>query len=78
MREIQLPAPDAATETTVFELISINILEFAVEIINDADISIWFINNKSLTVNDFPLLVNWTDNMSAKSWIKKVALKSYA
>ena len=58
------------------KLISINLLEFAVEIINYAAVTVMFSNNKSLCEHEYPLLLNWTDNMSSKSWIKKVASKT--
>ena len=57
-------------------LVSINILEFAVEIINYAAVSTMFANNTDLCNHEYPTLLNWTDNMSSKAWIKKVASKS--
>ena len=58
------------------KLISINLLEFAVEIINYAAITVMFSNYKSLCGHEYPLLLNWTDNMSSTSWIKKVESKT--
>ena len=58
------------------KLVSINILEFAVEIINYSAISLWLSLNKESCKNPYPVLLNWTDNMSSKFWIKKVASKS--
>ena len=42
------------------ELISINLLEFAVEIINYAAITVLFRENSSLYKHLYPLLLNWT------------------
>lgn len=48
------------------ELVSINLLEFAVDIINYAAILVLFTENPSLCPYGFPLLLNWTDNMVSK------------
>ena len=56
-------------------LVSINLLEFAVEIINYAAITVFFRENPTVCSHEFPLLINWTDNMTSKSWIRKAASK---
>ena len=58
------------------ELVSINLLEFAVEIINYAAIIMMFKENPSLCSHGFPMLLNWTDNTTSKSWIRKAASKT--
>ena len=58
------------------ELVSINLLEFAVEIINYAAIIMMFKENPSLFSHGFPMLLNWTDNTTSKSWIRKAASKT--
>ena len=58
------------------KLVSINLLEFAVQIINYAAITVMFREHPELCPHGFPLLLNWIDNMSAKSWIRKACTKS--
>ena len=55
---------------------SIYLLEFVVEIINYEAITFLFQNNPGLYKHPFPLLMNWTDNITSKSWIKKAASKT--
>ena len=58
------------------ELVSINILEFAVEIINYAAVTLLFKNNPLLCQHSFPILLNWTDNTSSKTWLRKAATRT--
>ena len=58
------------------KLISINLLEFLVEIINYAAVTILFQSNLTPCKNNYPILLNWTDNLTSKSWIKKAATKT--
>ena len=58
------------------EIVSINLLEFVVEIINYAAITVLFQKDSSLCSHQYPLLLNWTDNMTSKSWIKKAVTKT--
>ena len=58
------------------KLVSINLLEFVVEILNYAAITVLFKENPTLCAHSFPLLLNWTDNMTSKSWIRKAAKKT--
>ena len=48
------------------KLVSINLLEFAVQIINYAAITVMFREYPELCLHGFPLLLNWIDNISAK------------
>ena len=57
-------------------LVSINLLEFVVEIINYAAITLLFQNQPSLCTHSFPLLLNWTNNMSSKTWLRKAATRT--
>ena len=57
-------------------LVSINLLEFVVEIINYAAITLLFQNHPALCKHGFPLLLNWTDNMSSKTWLRKAATRT--
>ena len=57
-------------------LVSINLLEFAVEIINYAAIIVLFRRKTSLRPHEFPLLLNWTDNMVTKAWIREAASRT--
>ena len=52
------------------KLVSINILEFVVEIINYAAVSLLFKNDPSLCQHNYPILLNWTDNISSKTWLR--------
>ena len=58
------------------ELVSINLLEFVVEIINYAAIIVFFRENPKTCSHEYPLLLNWTDNMTSKSWIRKAASRT--
>ena len=58
------------------ELVSINILEFVVEIINYAAVTLWFSRDPSSCSHEFPLLLNWTDNITSMSWLRKAATKT--
>ena len=58
------------------KLVSIKLLEFAVQIINYAAITVMFREHPELCLHGFPLLLNWIDNMPAKSWIRKACTKS--
>ena len=62
--------------TMTDQLISINLLEFVVEIINYAAITVLFRENPTLCKHLFPLLLNWTDNKTAKAWIRKAATRT--
>ena len=46
------------------------------EIINYAAVTILFQSNLTSCKNDYPILLNWTDNLTSKSWIKKAATKT--
>ena len=46
------------------------------EIINYAAIIVYFKEHPTTCSHEFPLLLNWTDNMTSKSWIRKAASKS--
>ena len=58
------------------DLVSINLLEFVVEIINYAAITTLFQDKHLSVVHEFPILLNWTDNTSAKTWLRKAATKT--
>ena len=58
------------------KLISINLLEFVAEIITYAAVTVFFSLNPSSCSHPYPVLLIWTDNMSAKAWIKKAAMKT--
>ena len=58
------------------ELVSINLLEFVVEIINYAAVTLWFKQYTTSCPHQFPMLLNWTDNITSKSWIRKAATKT--
>ena len=58
------------------DLISINLLEFVVEIINYAAISTLIKDNLVTLAHEYPILLNWTDNKSAQSWIRKAATRT--
>ena len=62
--------------TLTDKLISINLLEFLVEIINYAAVTVLFQENPTLCKNDYPILLNWTDNQTSKAWIKKAATRT--
>ena len=46
------------------------------EIINYAAVTLLFTNDCSLCQHKFPLLLNWTDNTSAKTWLRKAATRT--
>ena len=58
------------------DLVSINLLEFVVEIINYAAISLSFKDNQSESKHKFPMLLNWTDNTTSKTWLRKAATRT--
>ena len=58
------------------DLVSINLLEFVVEIINYAAITVFFAENSSICEHEYPFLLNWTDNKTAKAWLRKAATKT--
>ena len=58
------------------KLITINVLEFLVEIINYAAMTTYVRSNPDTIPHPYPVLLNWTDNMSALAWIRKASLKS--
>ena len=58
------------------DLVSINLLEFVVEIINYAAITTFFKNEQSSVAHEFPILLNWTNNTSAKTWLRKAATRT--
>lgn len=60
------------------KIISINLLEYCVIIINYAIASHLLEKNLINTNQEYPLLLNWTDNMSAMAWTKKAAVSTPA
>ena len=58
------------------QLVSINLLEFFVEIINYAAITLLYNNDNTICEHDQPTLLNWTDNKTALSWIRKAATRT--
>ena len=52
-------------------------MEFLVEIINYVAITVLFQTHPELYKHLFPTLLNWTDNTTSKSWIKKEATKTF-
>ena len=58
------------------KLVSINLLEFVVEIINYVAITQLYKENPTLCNHSFPLLLNWTDNISAMTWLRKAATRT--
>jgi len=58
------------------ELISINLLEFVVEIINYAALSELLRSNMTSCEQPFPMLINWTDNTTAQAWLRKAASRT--
>ena len=53
------------------KLISINLLEFVVEIVSYAAVTVLFKDNLKLCSQPYPLLLNLTDNKNPEAWIKK-------
>ena len=47
-----------------------------VEIINYAAITVFFAENSSICEHEYPFLLNWTDNKTAKVWLRKAATKT--
>ena len=58
------------------ELITINVLEFVTEIINFAAALTFHGLNPEWAGHPYPTLLNWTDNRTARAWLRKAALKS--
>ena len=58
------------------KLISINLLEFVVEIISYAAVTVLFKDNPKLCSHPYPLLLNKTDNKTSEAWIRKAATKT--
>jgi hypothetical protein len=58
------------------ELISINLLEFVIEIINYVAVSTYFQQHTPVSCNCFSVLLNWTDNKTAQAWIRKAATRT--
>ena len=58
------------------ELVSINLLEFVVEIINYAAVTSLMNNGYTDLPNKYPVLLNWTDNKTAQAWIRKAATRT--
>ena len=63
-------------EKTTDKLISINILEFVVEIINYATLIEYIKLYPEILPHLYPVLKNWTDNMTTRSGVRKEANKS--
>lgn len=57
------------------KLIVISVLEFFVEITNYAAMAVYLQSYPHLKNYSYPTLLNWTDNTSALSWIRKASLK---
>ena len=47
-----------------------------VEIINYAAVSLLFKNDPSLCQHNYPILLNWTDNISSMTWLRKAATRT--
>lgn len=47
-----------------------------VEIINYAAITVLFQEQPHLCNHEFPLLLNWTDNVTSLSWLRKAATRT--
>ena len=58
------------------QMVSINLLEFVVEIINYAAITLWFKLEPLSCPHSYPLLLNWTDNATSKTWLRKAATRT--
>jgi hypothetical protein len=58
------------------QLVSINLLEFVVEIINYAAATVLFQQKLSTYEHEYPFLQNWTDNKTAKAWLRKAATRT--
>ena len=65
-------------DSSTGELISINLLEFAVVIINYATASYALSLRPSSATNPYPVLLNWADNMTANKWALKAATTNLA
>ena len=51
-------------------------LEFLTEIVNYAALTVYVQAHPKAAGHQYPILLNWTDNTTAKAWIRKAALKS--
>ena len=58
------------------KLISINLLEFVVEIISYAAVTVLFKDNPKLCSKSYPLLLNLTDDKTSEAWIRKAVTKT--
>ena len=58
------------------KLDSINLLEFAVEIIKYAALSILLTHKERNLAHEFPILLNWTDNKTTQAYIRKSAVRT--
>ena len=50
-------------------------LEFLTEIIYYTAVIVRFLQYKTLCVQPYPILLNWTDNQTSQAWIKKAATR---
>ena len=57
-------------------LVSINILEFAVEIVNYEAVTLLFKDDPALSGHEYSMLLDWTDNMTSKTWLIKAATRT--
>ena len=55
------------------KLISINLLECVADIITYDTVAISFSFDSSIFLHPYPLLFIWTDDMSAKTWLKRLS-----
>ena len=82
LNDLKLSKTDSQTNESdqqnpiIDQLISIHLLECVIETINYTAITFLFQTRLELCKYIFPILLNWTDNSSAKSWIKKAAAKT--
>ena len=58
------------------ELVSINLLEFIIEVINYAAMTTLLQSKMIMCDQQFPMLINWTDNKSAQAWLRKAATRT--
>ena len=56
-------------------LVTINVLEFVVEIINYVAVLVHHQENPNWAGHHYPVCLNWTDNCTARAWLRKAALK---
>ena len=59
-----------------FPIESINFPDLTVEIINYAAIIVSFKEHPTTCSHESQLPLNWTDNMTSKSWIRKAASRT--